>query len=236
MKNSNEINNDSELINCIVGNNVRIFSDCFIKNTKMEDDVVIRDFARIESSVLHNHCDIQRTSMIYSSEIGAYTYTGKNITIWHAKIGKFCSISWNVSIGGANHGYEKITSHAFLYAPQFGLLKGKKALYNRFSEKCIIGNDVWIGCNAVILRNVTIGDGAVIGAGAVVTKDVEPYSIVAGVPAKVIGRRCSPELGNQLSKSHWWDLPKDIISNNIELFSTAICEDSVKKICQLWEQ
>ena len=159
---------------------------------------------------------------------------GRNFTAWHCKIGKFCSISWNVGIGGANHDYERITQHAFLYAPQFGVLdNGQTPGYNRFEDECIIGNDVWIGCNAVVCRNVHIGDGAVIAAGAVVTKDVEPYTIVGGVPGKMIKRRCDIKLAERLLKAQWWNLPSDIIKENFDLFNSKINEQSVSKIEKL---
>ena len=169
--------------------------------------------------------------MIYHSEIGDFSYVGRNFTSWHARIGKFCSISWNVSIGGANHDYNRITQHAFLYASQFGILEpGKEQGYNRFNTECEIGNDVWIGCNSVICRNVHIGDGVVIGAGSVVTKDVEPYTIVGGVPAKVIKERCSKELAYRLQRTEWWNLPVAVIKANFDLFNQMITKESVEKI------
>ena len=224
------INKDAEIIDCEVGLKSRVYYKCFVKKTKLGENVVVRDFSRIEDSILHDNSDIQRFAMIYSCEIGNFTYTGRNFTGWHSKIGKFCSISWNVSIGGANHDYKKITSHAFLYAPQFGMLNDGKARYDRFSNPCIVGNDVWIGCNAVIMRDVTIGDGAVIAAGAVVTKNVEPYTVVAGVPAREIKKRCSKELAARLCKSEWWNLSPQIIQENVDLFNAEICEETVKKI------
>ena len=216
----------------------RIF-DAYVKNTRIGDRSIIRDGSRVENSEFGNNVDLQRNAMIYSTTIEDYTYTGRNFVAWHSKIGKFCSISWNVSIGGANHDYHRITSHAFLYAPQFGFLdKDENPKYDRFSDDCVIGNDVWIACNAVICRGVHVGDGAVIAAGAVITKDVEPYTIVAGVPAKVIKRRCSKELGERLSKASWWDLPPSVINHNLDLFAEEINDISVRrieKLCRLYK-
>ena len=214
--------------------NARIY-DAYVKNSIVGERSIIRDGSRIENSKFGLNVDLQRNAMIYNTEIDDYTYTGRNFVPWHSRIGKYCSISWNVSIGGANHDFHRITQHAFLYAPQFGFLgKSEDPKYNRFSDECVVGNDVWIACNAVICRGVHIGDGAVIAAGAVVTKDVEPYTIVAGVPAKVIKERCSHELSNRLINAKWWNLPPNVIKANIDLFSAEITEASVfliEKLC-----
>lgn len=217
-----------ENVDALVG--VKIFS-ARVRNCKLKNDALIRDFSQVENSILGKRVDLQRMAMIFNSQIGDYTYTGRNFTCWNAQIGKFCSISWNVSIGGANHDYKRISQHAFLYAPQFGMMeKGQEPGYNRFDSDCVIGNDVWIGCNAVICRNVKIGDGAVIAAGAVVTKDVPPYTIVGGVPAKKIKERCSKNFANRLRNAQWWNLPPATIKENFQLFNSDISEDTVAKI------
>lgn len=228
------VHETAEEINNQIGSNVGIYKNAFVKNCIIGDDVKIGDFARIEDSSFGRNVDLQRFSLIYHSELGDYSYVGRYFTAWHCKIGKFCSISWNVGIGGANHDYERITQHAFLYAKQFGILEEEQNPgYNRFEDECIIGNDVWIGCNAVICRNVHVGDGAVIAAGAVITKDVEPYTIVGGVPGKMIKRRCEITLANRLIQTHWWDLPAETIRKNFELFNSKITDHAVEKIEKL---
>ena len=226
------VHETAEEINNQIGSDVGIYKNAFVKNCIIGDKVKVGDFGRIENSTFGKNVDLQRFSLIYHSELGDYSYVGRNFTAWHCKIGKFCSISWNVSIGGANHDYNRITQHAFLYAKQFGLLEGEP-LYNRFTTKCVIGNDVWIGCNAVICRDVTIGDGAVIAAGAIVTKDVEPYTIVAGVPAKIVKRRCSKDLAERLIATKWWNLNPSLIKENLSVFNSVISEESVKAIEEL---
>lgn len=223
------INPEADVIDCQIDNDAKVYYKAYVKNTQIGNSVVIRDFSRIEDSELCAHADVQRNAIMYYMHLGEYSYVGRNFTGWHAIIGKFCSISLNVSIGGANHDYHRITQHAFLYAKQFGLLCGEP-LYDRFTDDCIIGNDVWIGCNAVINRGLTIGDGAVIAAGAIVTKSVEPYTIVAGVPAKVIGRRCSEVLSKRLAKACWWNLPPSVIKNHIQLLSKEISQGVVEEI------
>lgn len=219
--------------NVEMGEGAQIWKQSFVKNCNLADYAKINDFCRLEHCRLGRHSDIQRYAMCYYTSFGDFTYTGRNLVAWHSIIGKFCSISWNVGIGGANHDYNRISQHAFLYARQFGLMGDDDMGYDRFTDDCVIGNDVWIGCNAVICRGVHIGDGAVIAAGAVVTKDVEPYTIVAGVSAKKIKERCSRPLAERLLMSAWWDLDEHIIKDNFSLFNSRISEDSVAKIEEL---
>ena len=207
----------------------KIWKNVLLSNSEVSNNVSIGDFSRIENSELHEFVNIQRNNVIYSSVFGRYTYTGRNTTCWNSIIGAFCSISWNVSIGGANHDYKRITTSAFLYSDIFDL-KTTHNGYNRFNNDCTIGNDVWIGCGAVICRNVKVGDGAVIAANAVVTKDVQPYSIVAGVPAKHIKFRFDKDIIDSLLDIKWWEFPKDIIIENYELFNSNPTKETLSKL------
>jgi len=138
----------------------------------------------------------KRTFIDKFSEIGDYTYIGKNCNITKSSIGRYCSIANNVSIGQGEHNINKISTSAFFY----------KNPYEELTKKpCIIGNDVWIGTDAIILRGVTVGNGAVIGANAVVTKDIPAYSIVVGCPAKIIKYRFDPTSIEIIEKSRWWE-------------------------------
>ena len=226
----NTIDATAVVENLTLGENVQIWKNAFVKKCELGDYAKINDFSRMENCRLGKHTDIQRYAMCYYAYLDDYTYTGRNFVAWHCKIGKFCSISWNVSIGGANHDYNRISQHAFLYAKQFGLMGENEPGYDRFEDDCIIGNDVWIGCNAVICRGVHIGDGAVIAAGSVVTRDVEPYTIVAGIPAKKIKNRCPQALAKRLMETAWWNLTNEVIKDNFQLFNKSISEESVAMI------
>lgn len=143
-----------------------------------------------------------------------------NTSLRTCSLGNFCSLAWNVSIGGGNHEFEFLTTSPLwrlemLESGKVDLINNKE-LNKRYKEfgNCVIGNDVWIGANATILRGVTVGDGAIIGAGSVVTKDVEPYSIVAGVPAKKLRSRFDSQIVNELLEIKWWDWPIEIIKSN----------------------
>lgn len=213
----------------------KIYRNTQVENTVLGHYATIGDFSRVADSVLDEHTALQRNNMVYSSRIGRYSYTGRNTTIWHADIGAFCSISWNVSIGGANHDYDRLTTHSFLYSRDFGLMPEDAQGYERFSAPCIVEHDVWIAANACICRGVTVGTGAVVAAGSVVTHDVEPYTIVAGVPAKPIKKRFSEEIIWRLLVTEWWTLPADAIRENYSLFNSEPCDETLTKleaVCQ----
>ena len=163
--------------------------------------------------------------------MGAYSHTNHNTTVRDAEIGKFCSISWNVSIGGTDHNYKSAsTFNPFWWNEFFDEPEGlRKFEY----PKCEIGSDVWIASGANILRKVKVGDGAVIGAGAVVTKDVPPYAIVAGTPAKVVKYRFDDETIAGLLKIKWWDWPYETIRENIPLLHEDLDEDILNKMMMI---
>ena len=143
------------------------------------------------------HCDFG-----YNIRIGSHFYSNYNLTILDCNtvtIGHHCLIGPNVSIITVNH-------------PQDRKLRSRSLEY---AKPVSIGNDVWIGYEAVILAGVTIGDGAIIGTRAVVTKDVPPYTIVGGVPAKPIRKRFSEETIAILQDLRWWDWEEEKIARHI---------------------
>ncbi|UWQ19688.1 CatB-related O-acetyltransferase (plasmid) [Jannaschia sp. M317] len=137
--------------------------------------------------------------------MGRFSYTGMNTVVMQAEVGAFCSCAWNVTIGGANHDVSRVTQHAFLYNPYDGIRpEGHPAPYDRFAGKITIGHDVWIGAGAAIMRGVSVGNGAVIAANAVVTRDVPPYAIVAGNPARILRSRFPDAIVDRLQALQWW--------------------------------
>ncbi len=215
--------------------NAAIYKECNVTDSRLGYGATVGDYSRLSDCVLGEKTAIQRYGQMFSVDMGRFTYTGRNFTAWHCKIGAFCSISWNVSIGGANHDYSRVTTHSFLYSPSFGLM-GNEVGYERFGDECIIGNDVWIAAGACICRGVTVGDGAVIAAGAVVTKDVPPYTIVGGVPARVIKKRFDGETVDLLQKSRWWELPAEVIAEHFDLFNARANATVARAICELSEK
>lgn len=143
-------------------------------------------------------------------------------------IGKFCSIACGVKFlfNCANHTLKSLSTYTFsLFYEDWELEKSNVASAWDNKGDIVIGNDVWIGFEAVILAGVKIGDGAIIGTRAVVTKDVPPYSIVGGIPAKVIRKRYSPDIIEQLLSLQWWDWTKDRIKRNLPFIMAGNIEN-----------
>lgn len=133
-------------------------------------------------------------------------------------IGKFCSIACGAKFlfNSANHTLSSLSTYPFpLFFEEWGLEKRNVAESWDNKGDIVLGNDVWIGYEAVIMAGVTIGDGAIIGARAVVTKDVPPYTVAGGIPAKPIKKRYPEETIAALSELKWWDWPENRIAQNL---------------------
>jgi len=172
-------------------------------------------------------CENPKYSM-YS--IGRFSYGEPKVLRWGEKatlkIGSFCSIADSVTILlGGEHNPNMVTTYPF---NQF--FEEFKSIVGHPSTKgdVVIGNDVWIGENALVLSGVSIGDGAVIGACSVVTKDVEPYTIVGGNPVKVIRKRFDEETISKLLRIRWWDWDIKRIKENVPF----LLSDNVKKFLE----
>lgn len=149
--------------------------------------------------------------------IGRHTYIQRGSEVLSAKIGNFCSIGTNCHIGMFEHPIENISTSSRLY---LRMLKNNE-FYNDIPAPAKIGSDVWLGSNSTILGGIVVGDGAVIAAGAVVTRDVPPYAVVAGVPAKIIKYRFKPEKVQELLKIKWWNWEDKKIIQNKTLFEVG---------------
>ena len=156
---------------------------------------------------------------IISSAMGRYSYCGYDCTFFNAEIGSFCSIANNVVIGGASH-----PAHFVSTSPVF--LSHKDSIKTKFANHeympqlvTKIGHDVWIGDSAIIKAGVTIGTGAIIGMGAVVTKSIDPFSVVGGNPARLIRKRFSDDKIQLLLKSEWWNMSEIELSKFGENFN-----------------
>lgn len=180
----------------------------------------ISSLARSENSDVSRKAKVYRFAKLDHAEIGDYTYIGPSAQIVYASIGKFCSIAGGTKVGMPMHPIEFVSTSPIFYSPNNAT--GTKWVerndyFNEF-QRCTVGNDVWIGSNAIVMGGVKIGDGAVVAAGAVVTKDVPPYAIVGGVPAKLIKYRFNESVREVLEQSKWWEKDESLIQDSIEVF------------------
>ena len=167
----------------------------------------------IRSSTISRKSSIWNDSSIINCSIDDYSYISDHTSIYFTKIGKFCSIASYCSIGGASHPVDfASTSPVFLEGRNALGVNLAKCKYKPYKET-IIGNDVWIGARCCIKSGFRIADGAVVGMGAVVVKDIGPYEIWAGNPAHFIRKRFPDETISKLLQSKWWNLPPRILKN-----------------------
>lgn len=153
------------------------------------------------------------------TEIGAGSGIGWNFCVRGAgrlTVGKYCAVGENVRIITSNHETCRLTMNYLLQTE----VTGRRFTGNRLDV--VIGNDVWIGDQAIILPGVSIGDGAVIGAGAVVTRSVEPYTVVAGNPARVIRKRFTQKTIDEVTRLAWWDWPPAEMKEKRALFEDRL--------------
>ena len=225
------ISETARIINSVYPDDIKVYRNATLRDTECKSGVSIGDDTTVERCTLGRCVAVNRRSYINDSSIDDYSYTGINTTINFSSIGKFCSIARNVDIGGFDHDYKKITT-----MPMFRFLqmsRGEKP-ETAHKDRCEIGNDVWIAAGAQILHKVKVGDGAVIGGGAVVTKDVPPYAIVAGVPARIIKYRFPEEVIEDLMRIKWWNWPESMILENIDwLIHTDATSESIKKMREI---
>lgn len=179
----------------------------YLKNVVSGANIEIGDYT-IYNDFVHDPRDFERSNVLYH-----YPVNGDRL-----KIGKFCSIACGAKFlfTSGNHSLRSLSTYTFpIFFEEWGL--DAKDICSAWDNKgdIVIGNDVWIGYDALILSGVTVGDGAIIGSRAVVTKDVPPYTIVGGVPAKPIRRRFDGAVIERLEKLRWWDWDIEIIRRSI---------------------
>lgn len=186
-----------------------------------------------KNCIISPHSKVYPFSFISNSIIDDFTYISYNCKINNTTVGKFCSIAQSVKMGLGKHPIDYLSSSPIFYAPKNPLLL-KISDSQKFDEfaPIIVGNDVWIGINVTILDGITIGDGAIIGAYSLVTKDIAPYSIVGGVPAKEIKKRFEPEIIEKLLKLKWWDYPIALLKKEsiLELFSKVLDKSALLEL------
>lgn len=187
----------------------------------LSEEPSISETATVINSKLGKYTEIMDYVEFIDSSIDDYSYICQYSSVLYSEIGKFVSIAAMVRINAPNHPYERAAQHHFTYRSEkyhFSEEPEESFFHWRRLQKVIIGNDVWIGHGSVILPGVKIGNGAIIGSLSVVTKDVPPYTIVAGNPAKIIRRRFSEDIAKALEKTEWWNWPHKVLKERLEDF------------------
>jgi phosphonate metabolism protein (transferase hexapeptide repeat family) len=175
---------------------------------KITFEPVIHPTARIRDAAIGHHVEVHEQVSVRGSSIGDYSYLQEYVSVLNTDMGRFCAIAAMCRLGAPNHPYKRISQHRFTYTPEYYWPETTRdaAFFDaRASDRVTIGNDVWCGHGVTLLPGIKVGDGAVCAAGAIVTKDVAPFAIVAGVPARPIGRRFDERLSRRLQELAWWN-------------------------------
>ena len=167
--------------------------------------------ASVRDTVFGRFCEVGARTKVAESRFGDFSYVVNDSDIIYTDVGRFCSIAAHTRINPGNHPVERVAMNHFTYrSSAYGLGGDDPVFFDwRRQFRCRLGHDVWIGHGAVVLPGVSLGNGAVAGAGAIVTKDVPPFAIVVGNPARLLRYRFPPEIVAALESIAWWDWPHD---------------------------
>ncbi|SMH53494.1 chloramphenicol acetyltransferase [Maritimibacter sp. HL-12] len=199
---------------------------------RLGDDPFLHEGCEITATTFGRFVEIGAGSRLQFSTIDDYSYCDRYADIANAEVGKFANIASFARIGPTDHPMAQASLHHFLYrSPDYwddadidaGFFAERKA------RRARIGHDTWIGHGAVIRPEVTVGDGAVVASMAVVTRDVAPYSIVAGIPAKPIRARFPEVIADRLIALAWWDWSHDTLRDRLEDFRRLPIEAFIEK-------
>ena len=178
------------------------------------------------------YVEIGKGSRIAHSHFGDYSYCDRYADVANATVGKFSNIASFVRIGATDHPMDKASLHHFHYrsADYFDDADHDAAWFaHRQSRRCVIGHDTWLGHGAQVRPEVTIGHGAVVAGGAIVTKDVAPYMIVAGIPAVPLRARYAPEVAERMMALAWWDWSHERLRDALDDFRALRADAFLEK-------
>lgn len=190
----------------------------YLKSVITDPSIIVGDFT-FYNDFVNDPRDFEKNNVLYH-----YPLCNKERLV----IGKYCSIACGAKFmfTGGNHTMKSISTYPFpIFPDEWGLDEWKCGQAWDNHGDIIIGNDVWIGYEAVIMQGVTIGDGAIIGTRALVTKDVPPYTIVGGSPAKVIRKRFDDETIKKLLEIKWWNWPADKVKDNLQNIMNGVISE-----------
>src|SRR5262252_6988014 len=190
-------------------------------------DPIVDPTARLQDAELGAWCEVGARTVLLDVAMGDYSYVVNDAQITYTTIGKFCSIAAMTRINPGNHPMHRATQSHFTYRASAyfpGEADDTEFFAWRKSYRIHIGHDVWIGHGAIVLPGRNVGTGAVIAAGAIVTKDVPDYAIVAGNPARVIRQRFPDHIAARMQRLAWWDWSHDELHRALPDFRTLSAE------------
>lgn len=196
-----------------------------IRRSTIKSHTSVHEETIIINSSLGGYNRIGKNCSIANSQIGSYSYIADNSSMNNANIGNFCSIGPNFICGLGTHPSNRVSTSPYFYSPN--ALDNPFVQLSSFDEytPITLGHDVWVGVNVFIRDGITIGHGAIIAAGSVVTKDVPPYAVVGGVPARIIKFRHTEKVINNLLESAWWEKSFEWIKENIPSFQREVNDE-----------
>lgn len=197
-----------------------LFGKLFYEFKYSKQNLSIGYLARFNTCDFGNYNKLYEGATLTSVTMGDFSYISSNSKITNTEIGKFCCIGSEVIVGlGMHPSRDFVSSHSIFYTPmhQKKIAFAKTSYFDEFKHTKI-GNDVWLGTRCMVLDGVTIGDGAIVAAGALVTKDVPDYAVVGGIPAKILRYRFEPTEISFLKQLKWWDKEIEWLQENYKQF------------------
>jgi phosphonate metabolism protein (transferase hexapeptide repeat family) len=199
---------------------------------RLGPDPLIHPTATVTDCQLGRYTEVGERTHLTEVELGDYSYIVNDSDAIYSRIGKFCSIAAHVRINPGNHPTERVSQHHFTYraSAYFDDEPDEASFFEwRRMNSVSIGHDVWIGHGAIVLAGRNVGNGAVVGAGSVVTQDVPAYTMVAGVPAKLVRLRFVPDIARQIDALAWWDWPHHELHAALADFRALAPQDFLEK-------
>ena len=212
-------------------NETASYQDPGTARKKLGIEPCIDPTASVRDSRLGAWTEVGARTTLAEVEMGDYSYVVHDAQIIYATIGKFCSIASHTRVNPGNHPLDRVALNHFTYrASAYGLGPDEAGFFDwRRGHRVTLGHDVWLGHGVIVLPGVSIGTGAAIGAGAVVTKDIPPFAVAVGNPARVIRFRFPADIRAALMEIGWWDWPRERLSAALEDIRTLSAEEFCRR-------